>query len=105
MRGSEPGAVSVSLDGEAWTAFPCDPNAATPNGCAGYEPVLKDEDGTRSPGELGGDAFDLADVGVSRARFVRVEDVGERRFGDDGMTGFDLDALGVLNAGADFDRQ
>lgn len=94
---AEPGEVSVSVDGEEWATFPCAPDEPAPNGCAGYAPVLKDDEGTLSPGELGGDLFDLADVGVTRARFVRIEDVGERRFGDEGMTGFDLDALGVLH--------
>jgi hypothetical protein len=47
----------------------------------------------------GGDAFDLADVGLASARFVRVRDVS--RAGAAPSAGFDLDAVGVVHAGAD----
>lgn len=97
---SEPGAVSVSLDGDQWATFPCDPAAASPNGCAGYEPVLPADDAT-DPDEVGGDRFDLADVGLARARFVRIVDVAAALVGDDGTGGFDLDAVAVVNAAAD----
>lgn len=97
---TEPGAVSVSLDGEQWATFPCDPAAASPNGCAGYEPVLPADDAT-DPQEVGGDRFDLADVGLTRARFVRIVDVAAQLVGDDGTGGFDLDAVAVVNAAED----
>src|SRR5688500_6081095 len=37
---SEAGEVSVSDDGETFTAFPCDPSRDAPNGCAGFAIVL-----------------------------------------------------------------
>ncbi len=94
---ADPGVVSLSLDGDEWSTFPCDSDAEAPNGCAGYAPVLPAEEGGALQ-DLGGDAFDLADVGLERARYVRIVDADTRLFGDDGTAGFDLDALGVVNA-------
>jgi hypothetical protein len=78
---SEPGRVSVSSDGATWVDFPCAPDEAAPNGCAGFAPVYLDAD----PGpdaldveEAGGDAFDLADVGVARALCARDRPRGRR---------------------------
>ena len=96
----EPGEVSVSDDGEVWATFPCDPSAPEATGCAGVDPVLanvetNDLDPT-NPEQAGGDAFDLADVGLETARFVRIVDVGgEPGFGAP-SEGFDLDALAVV---------
>jgi hypothetical protein len=48
------------------------------------------------PAAAGGDAFDLADIGVAHARFVRITDSGANTY--DGETGgFDLDAIAVVN--------
>jgi hypothetical protein len=44
----------------------------------------------------GGDAFDLADIGLQRARFVRIRDSGENPY-EGTAGGFDLDALAVVN--------
>jgi len=42
----------------------------------------------------GGDAFDLADVGLAEARYVRITDRGDLG----GLAGvFDLDAVGIVN--------
>lgn len=87
---AEPGRVLVSDDGEVWRAFGCTLTGAgdwPPEGCAGVEP--------------GGDGFDLADVGLQRARYVRVVDVSVAYFGTDmwctgGSGGFDLDAVEAL---------
>ena len=46
----------------------------------------------------GGDGFDLSEVGLSRARFVRVTDSGANRFYGPPGGGFDLDAVSVVNA-------
>ena len=48
------------------------------------------------PAVTGGDAFDLAELGLAEARFVRVRDVSET--GAPPTAGFDLDAIGVVNA-------
>ncbi len=96
----EPGEVSVSPDGEVWATFPCEPTTVEATGCAGVEPVLanaetSDLDPT-DPEQAGGDAFDLADVGLETARFVRIVDVGgETGFGPP-SEGFDLDAVAVV---------
>ena len=46
----------------------------------------------------GGDAFDLAEIGVAEARFVRITDSGYNALGYGGETGgFDLDAVGAAN--------
>jgi hypothetical protein len=53
------------------------------NGISPFDPIA-----------AGGDPFDLADVGVKRAKYVRVRDAGTKR--DAG--GFDLDAISIVNA-------
>lgn len=99
---AEPAHLEVSADGVTWTAFPCD--ALTPPylGCAGLSPVLANVDTNaldpRDPVAAGGDAFDLANIGVARARFVRVTDGGNGRVDGAGTDGFDLDAIAVVHA-------
>jgi len=44
----------------------------------------------------GGDAFDLAELGLERARFVKIQDVSG--LGAAPSAGFDLDAVGIVNA-------
>lgn len=96
---AELGLVEVSEDGQNWIAFPCDLD--TRQGCAGWHPPLAfaPED-TRPPSlELcGGDGFDLADVGLSSARFVRVTDLGESATSP--SAGFDLDAIAIIHHSA-----
>lgn len=97
----ETGRVAVSDDGTTWSAWPCDADDAEGGfpGCAGVanvwahpgEPI----DAT-DPQVAGGEAFDLADLGLPRARFVRITDSGANSYG--GQTGgFDLDAVAVVN--------
>lgn len=95
---SEPGRVAFSVDGEVFVEHPCEPEATLPNGCAGFTPVLPASDPT-DPDLVGGDAFDLAVVGLSRARFVRVRDAGAELLGTEGTGGFDLDAVAVIHQG------
>ncbi len=98
----ETGVVAVSDDGVTWHEFPC---AAAldggSSGCAGVRPVYANPalgiSGT-DPAVAGGDGFDLAQVGLSRARFVRVTDSGANRFYGGPGGGFDLDAVAVVNA-------
>jgi hypothetical protein len=123
----EPGIVEVSADGTAWLAFPYDAAALqavadlpagsdidralyeqlerlagvtptfTGNWTVADDRVLFDPDGTGGVSGAGGDAFDLADVGLAQARFVRITD-GDTRIGFTGSgQGFDLDALVVLH--------
>lgn len=123
---SEAGAVSVSQDGVAWYAFPCadtvDDHPYYP-GCAGVYPVLADGetdlrhpsvpteappitgflDRTKTqvgvPDGSGGDSFDLADVGLGWARYVRIV-AADHVVGPVGPdnAGFDLDAVAAVNA-------
>lgn len=116
---ADPAVVSVSQDGITWHTFPCQ-LVTNPSqgvfypGCAGVYPVLS-TGGTPhvafetpgdigdlvglpvipppAPGGAGGDSFDLADVGLAWARYVRIQDANV-------LTG---DPYGPNNAGADVD--
>jgi hypothetical protein len=95
----ETGVVSVSDDGVTWREFPCD---ATDGGvgCAGTRHVFANPGAGISgtdPLQAGGDGFDLAEVGLTRARFVRVRDSGANRFYGAPGGGFDLDGVAVVN--------
>lgn len=97
----ELGEVSVSLDGENWVTFDCDVEAESPGpwpGCAGWRPTREydaEEVVPLEPEETGGDSFDLAEVGLEEARFVRVRGLSTR--GAAPKTGFDFDAVGVVH--------
>ncbi len=99
---AEPGHVAVSADGAHFTEWPCAPEADGFPGCAGVSAVYANAETNEidplDPAAAGGDAFDLADLGVARARFVRIRDSGiDRGFGSP-SGGFDLDAIAVVNA-------
>lgn len=98
---AETGVVAVSEDGQTFHEWPCaskDPAKKFP-GCAGVNPVLSSlSNGVSAtdPALAGGDAFDLAELGIARARFVRIRDSGANTYsGSSG--GFDLDAVAVVN--------
>ena len=96
---AEPAEVAVSADGETFHAFSCEaPGAQVAlddgvDGCAGLAPVTANaENGLAGVfPDGGGDAFDLATVGLERARFVRVRD--RSAAGAAPNAGFDLDAV------------
>lgn len=98
----ETGVVAVSEDGVDWREFPCaagDVDAGAP-GCAGTHVVYGNPSmgiSATDPSVAGGDGFDLALVGLTRARFVRVTDSGANRFYGPPGGGFDLDAVAVVN--------
>jgi hypothetical protein len=118
---AEPATVSVSADGEHFVAFPCalDQSPYYP-GCAGIYPVFANADDPAAPSPLepsttpiadlvgipidsftppagsGGDSFDLGNVGLAMARFVRIE-ASSLRPGLEGLAGFDLDAIAALH--------
>ena len=120
---AEPGIVEVSADGASWVAFPFDAAAlsessgrtvdanlhARLDGLAGITPtftgnwtVPEDPDVWDPAGQggitgAGGDAFDLADVGLAEARFVRITDGGTMNGAPGPADGFDLDAVVVLH--------
>jgi hypothetical protein len=91
--------VEVSADGQTFHAFPCTAIAYPYGSCAGWHPVFANADTNTidptDPAVAGGDAFDLADLGVSEARFVRITD----RVDLTGPAGtFDLDAVSIVHA-------
>lgn len=100
---AEPAAVLVSDDGERWYAFEC---GASPgddaDGCAGVTPTeARSAAAAVDPTRAGGDAFDLAALGLARARYVRLVDRTREYYGDDSWcggsaAGFDLDAVAVV---------
>jgi hypothetical protein len=100
----EPAQVLVSEDGEDWRSFPCEPDGGDepPAGCAGLRPVLAAEpDEPVDPSAVGGDAFDLADVGLAEARWVRLIDRTAEHYGSQtwclgAAGGFDLDAIAAV---------
>lgn len=100
----ETGFVAVSDDGVTWAEWPCDPTDAAGGhpGCAGVAPVgagAGDSVDPTDPAVAGGDAFDLAALGVARARWVRIRDSGVNDYAGVGG-GFDLDAVAIVNGAA-----
>lgn len=96
---AELGEVSVSSDGQTWTTFPCVVGMVPQTGCAGAAPVFANGDlgiSSEDPTVAGGDQFDLATIGVTEARFVRIRDL--QGYGSAPTAGFDLDAVSIVNA-------
>lgn len=101
----EYGIVAVSQDGEHFVDLPYD--AVTHAGLAGRTPVLSAPDNgidPLDPATAGGDAFDLAAVGLPWAAYVRITDPGAAipdpgdRIPPGDKGGFDLDAVAALHA-------
>ncbi len=80
--------VSESLDENSFRWFDCLPEQGRLKGCAGVVPTVE-----------GGDAFDLAAVGMQKARFIKIRDWG-KNYNNSGVNteGFDLDAVRLLHA-------
>jgi hypothetical protein len=97
---AETGIIGVSEDGENWQEWPCDTSDAAGGypGCAGVALVYANSENgidARDPETAGGDRFDLADIGVSRAHYVRIRNSGANSY--EGVSGgFDLDAVALL---------
>ena len=100
------GEVSVSDDGTTWTTFPCTPSGQGPHGtCAGWRPVYSAPGNGVSPMDpnaAGGDPYDLATIGVAKAKLVRIRDRAAESCPvtppKPNNLGFDLDAIAVVNA-------
>lgn len=95
---AEAATVEISADGETWLAFPCVAVEPPYDGCAGWHPVFANAESSEvDPHDAdvaGGEAFDLADLGLTEARFVRIVDRADL----DGFAGaFDLDAVALAN--------
>lgn len=99
--------VSVSDDGVTWKAFPCTVGPGPMYGsCAGWRPVYSAPGNGISPVDpatAGGEPYDLADIGVTSAKFVRLRDLGtvacpSNPANKSTTVGFDLDAIAIVNA-------
>lgn len=96
--------VSVSDDGANWQAFPCTQTVYPYGSCAGWHPVYSASNTSVSaidPLRAGGDPFDLADIGVARARFIRIHDLGHQACPSGSpltSNGFDLDGVASVHA-------
>lgn len=126
---ADPAVVGVSQDGVTWHEFPCQLVAQPATGtwypgCAGVFPTLSHADQPATPhasiptavplaaligapsepppdpGGAGGDSFDLAEVGLGWARFVRIRDPDFWTGDPFGATnaGFDLDAMAAVHS-------
>lgn len=97
---AELASVAVSDDGMHWQEFPCSASEPPYGQCAGWHPVLANSEENdvdpRDPAVAGGDAFDLADVCLTRARYVRITDRPDLAGSLDGV--FDLDAVSIVHA-------
>ena len=101
---SELAYVAVSQGGESFVEFPVDRETGT--GFAGRSPVYSNPTNgidPRDTGLAGGDSFDLADIDIASAAFIRIVDAGPE-VDDPGnalppgnTAGFDLDAVVILN--------
>jgi len=101
-------AVSADLQPSSFVELPCDLSvtAGDPTtqswpypGCAGVHPVLAGPTACVSaadPALAGGDAFDLADIGLKQARYLRITDAGLSKLGNTSK-GFDLDAVVLIH--------
>ena len=102
---ADPGEVSVSEDGVTWKTYECTPGSEAPYGkCAGWHPVHSAPDNEISPldpGAAGGEAYDLSELGIAKARFVRIRDKSNAACEGEpkpNNIGFDLDAIALIHA-------
>ncbi len=93
---AELGLVEVSEDGIEWHVYDCQQDDHPATNCAGYTPTHRfDFTEPLDHATCGGDAFDLADLGLEQARFVRITDLS--LYGSAPSAGFDLDAVGLIH--------
>ena len=93
----ELGEVSIAEEEGDFHAFACVPGEIE-EGCAGRMPSEEFPfhlQAQLNPELTGGDAFDLADLGLATARWVKIQDVSNNGSGP--TAGFDLDAVGLVN--------
>jgi hypothetical protein len=95
---AELGTVAVSEDGVTWSSFPCTAQHAPYGECSGWRVVYANPDTNQidptDPAVAGGDAYDLAELGVHAARYVRITDRADLG----GMNGvYDLDAVSIVH--------
>ncbi|MCK4307516.1 T9SS type A sorting domain-containing protein [candidate division WOR-3 bacterium] len=102
--------VEISAEGSSFIPYPFEfdstihpvGNPARYKGLAGVWPVNSNEGvpDPRNPDSSGGDFFDLSEVGLENARFVKIIDAGDSIYDggwDKGAAGFDLDAIVAIH--------
>jgi hypothetical protein len=95
---AELGTVAVSENGVTWVEFPCTASAPPYGACSGWHPVYANPDTNQidptDPAVAGGDAYDLSEIGVGIARYVKITD----RVDLTGSAGvYDLDAVAIVH--------
>lgn len=102
---AERGEVSVSDDGATWTTFPCTATMYPYGMCAGWHVVNSSPSDGISPVDpmaAGGDPFDLKDLGLTHARFIKIRDLSSESCPPPPnnviKNGFDLDGVAIVNA-------
>ncbi len=98
----EPAQVSVSETGQKGTfiSFPCDLGRRPPENCSGGRPFANRAGGVNLR-TIGGDQFDLASIGVNKAKYIRIQDMGlsdvrEEEF--PAIAGADLRSIALFHA-------
>lgn len=98
---AEPAKIAVSENGVDFFEFPFD--SLSLQGCAGINWV-NGKNNPFDPSVSGGDQFDIADLGLSRIRYVKITDIcqmildnKEHPFYDPIISGFDLDCVVGIN--------
>jgi len=92
--------VAVSADGQTWHPYPTD--TLTGTGFAGRIPTAPDSVNRLDPSVSGGDLYDLADLGLSEIRYIRLDDATHyqwdlARFQGVPRLSADLDAVGAIH--------
>ena len=87
--------VAVSMDGVHFVEFSWD--TTTFEGFAGVTPTF-DNQNPVDTSVSGGDSFDLANVGLPYARFVKLTDIGDLKQEGPFNGDFDLDAIVAVNS-------
>jgi hypothetical protein len=85
--------VSVSNDGVNWYTFAHD--TLTGAGMAGRTPTAATGADYHDPSQSGGDSYDLTELGLETARYVRVEDA--TRYQDALRLAAELDAVAAIH--------
>lgn len=98
---AEPAIISVSKDGINYIEFPYD--ILTLEGLAGTKPTIGSNN-PFNPLKSGGNAFDLATIGIDSVRYIKIKDITEQILNnpdhsnyDPTLSGFDLDAVAIIN--------
>jgi len=87
--------VAVSQDGKVWHEFPWD--TTTYEGFAGVMPTFNNQE-PQNPEVSGGDQFNLSDVGLKYAKYVKLTDLGSIKKEGPFNGDFDLDAVVAINS-------